>query len=134
MAHAGEGHHLHVTGLTHDEKGYPLMTPQNQGVLVRRLFDKIRIAGDDIIAFDEDQTENADVIVVSYGIISRAPVPIPLVRDMEIRVGRFRMITAWPFPEKRIRELSATTKAFVVPELNMGQMVREVERCAGAVT
>jgi 2-oxoglutarate/2-oxoacid ferredoxin oxidoreductase subunit alpha len=130
MAHAGNGYHLHVTGLTHDEKGYPSMTPQTQDHLVKRLFDKIRIAEYDIIQYDEDQVEDADVVVVSYGISSRvAERAIRMAREMNIKVGRFRMITAWPFPEKRLRELSARVKAFVVPELNMGQMVREVERC-----
>jgi 2-oxoglutarate ferredoxin oxidoreductase subunit alpha len=132
MAHAGQGYHLHVTGLTHDERGYPSMTPQTQDRLVKRLFDKIHVAESDIIQIDEDQTENADVVVVSYGITSRvAERAIQMARDMRINAGRFRLITAWPFPEKRIRELAGRTRAFVVPELNMGQMVREVERCAG---
>src|SRR5262249_12988194 len=74
----------------------------------------------------------ADVIVVSYGITSRvAQRAIELARDSGLRVGKLRLITCWPFPEKRIRELAATAKAFVVPELNLGQMVREVERAAG---
>jgi len=47
-----------------------------------------------------------------------------------IKVGRFRLITAWPFPEKKIAEMAAKVKAFVVPEINLGQMVREVERAA----
>jgi 2-oxoglutarate/2-oxoacid ferredoxin oxidoreductase subunit alpha len=132
MAHAGEGYHLHVTGLTHDERGFPSMTPATQGRLVRRLFDKVRIAEDEITQWDEGDTEKADVIVVSYGITSRvAQRAIELAREMKMKAGRFRLITAWPFPEKRIRELAAQTRAFVVPELNMGQMVREVERCAG---
>jgi 2-oxoglutarate/2-oxoacid ferredoxin oxidoreductase subunit alpha len=118
--------------LTHDERGYPSMTPQTQALLVRRLFDKISIAENEIVQWDEEGTEDADVIVVSYGITSRvAQRAIQTAREMNIRVGRFRLVTAWPFPEKRIRELAAHTRAFVVPELNMGQMVKEVERVAG---
>jgi 2-oxoglutarate ferredoxin oxidoreductase subunit alpha len=56
---------------------------------------------------------------------------IELARQQGLRIGKLRLITCWPFPEKRIRELAARTKAFVVPELNLGQMVREVERAVG---
>ena len=71
MAHAGEGYKFHVTGLTHDERGYPNMTPQTQDKLVRRLQNKIRNATDRIALFEEDALEGADVVVVSYGITSR---------------------------------------------------------------
>ena len=132
MAHAGEGYKFHVTGLTHDERGYPNMTPPMQHTLVTRLRDKIRNAEDRISLFEEDSTENADVIVVSYGITSRvAQRAIDLARKRGLKVGKLRLITVWPFPEKKIRQLAERAKAFVVPELNLGQMVREVERCAG---
>ena len=132
MAHAGEGYNFHVTGLTHDERGYPNMTPQTQDKLVRRLQNKILDAADRITLLEEERTDNADVIVVSYGITSRvAQRGIELARAQGLRVGKLRLITCWPFPEKRIKELARTAKAFVVPELNLGQMVREVERAAG---
>jgi 2-oxoglutarate/2-oxoacid ferredoxin oxidoreductase subunit alpha len=132
MAHAGEGYRFHMTGLTHDERGYPNMTPQMQQKLVRRLQKKIRDAEERISLFEEQGTEKADVIVVSYGITSRvAQRAIDMARARRLKVGKLRLITAWPFPEKKIRELAGRTKAFVVPELNLGQMVREVERCAG---
>jgi 2-oxoglutarate ferredoxin oxidoreductase subunit alpha len=132
MAHAGEGYKFHMTGLTHDERGYPNMTPQMQHTLVTRLQKKIRDAEERISLFEEAGTENADVIVVSYGITSRiAQRAIDMARARGLKVGKLRLITAWPFPEKKIRELAGRTKAFVVPELNLGQMVREVERCAG---
>ena len=131
MAHAGEGYKFHVTGLTHDERGYPNMTPQTQDLLIRRLQGKIQATADRITLFEEEFVDNSDVIVVSYGITSRvAQRGIELARQKGLRVGKLRLITCWPFPEKRIRELAATTKSFVVPELNMGQMVREVERAA----
>jgi 2-oxoglutarate ferredoxin oxidoreductase subunit alpha len=70
-------------------------------------------------------------VVVSYGITSRvAQRAIDLAREQGLRVGKLRLITCWPFPEKKIRELAGLAKAFVVPELNLGQMVREVERAA----
>src|ERR1700687_5579562 len=124
-------HMTHVTGLTHDERGYPNMTPQVQDKLVRRLQNKIRNAADRIAMFEEEHLEGADVVVVSYGITSRvAQRAIEEARKQGLRVGKLRLITAWPFPEKKIRELAANVKAFVVPELNLGQMVREVERAA----
>ena len=131
MAFAGEGYKFHVTGLTHDERGYPNMTPEIQGKLVRRLQNKILSAVDRIAMFEEEQLEDADVVVVSYGITSRvAQRAIDLARARELKVGTLRLITAWPFPEEKIRGLAARVKAFVVPELNLGQMVREVERAA----
>jgi 2-oxoglutarate ferredoxin oxidoreductase subunit alpha len=132
MAHAGQGYGFHVTGLTHDERGYPSMNIPTQDRLVRRLQEKILGAADRLGLYEEDGVENADVIVVSYGITSRvAQRAIEMARAQGIRVGKFRLIAAWPFPEARIRELAKSAKAFVVPELNLGQMVREVERAAG---
>jgi 2-oxoglutarate/2-oxoacid ferredoxin oxidoreductase subunit alpha len=131
MAHAGEGYKFHVTGLTHDERGYPNMTPPMQKKLVTRLQQKISSAVERISMFEEDSTDDADVIVVSYGITSRvAQRAIEMGRAAGLKVGKLRLITAWPFPEYKIRELAAHAKAFVVPELNLGQMVREVERAA----
>jgi 2-oxoglutarate ferredoxin oxidoreductase subunit alpha len=131
MAHAGDGYNFHVTGLTHDERGYPNMTPQIQDKLVRRLQNKILDATDRISMFEEEQFDGADVVVVSYGITSRvAQRAIGAARERGLRVGKLRLITAWPFPDKKIRELAAKVKAFVVPELNLGQMVREVQRAA----
>jgi len=131
MAHAGEGYRFHMTGLTHDQRGYPDMTPPTQHKLVTRLQQKVRAAADRIAMFEEEATENADVIVVSYGITSRvAQRAIDMARDRGMKVGKLRLIMAWPFPETKIRQLASRTKAFVVPELNLGQMVREVERAA----
>ncbi len=131
MAHAGEGYKFHITGLTHDERGYPMMNTASQDKLVKRLKAKIADAGDKIVRYEEDAIGGAEVVVVSYGITSRvAQRAIEMARAKGAKVGRLRLITAWPFPEKRIAELSSKVKAFVVPELNLGQMVREVERAA----
>ena len=134
MAHAGEGYRFHMTGLTHDERGYPAMNPETQDLLVRRLMNKIRNAASQIEHFEEEATEEADVIVVSYGITSRvAQKAIEMAREKGLRVGKLRLITVWPFPASKIRQLAVRAKAFVVPELNMGQMVGEVERAAAGV-
>ena len=131
MAIAGGGYRFHVTGLTHDDRGYPVMTAEAQDKLVRRLVDKIRLNAKDIIRYEEVNVEDAEVIVVSYGISARvARYAVQEARDEGIKAGLLRLITVWPFAEDRIRKLAPKVKAFVVPEINYGQIVREVERCA----
>jgi len=131
MAIAGEGYRFHVTGLTHDERGYPVMTVEAQDQLVRRLVDKIRLNKKDIIRYEEVGVEDAEVIVCAYGISTRvARLAVQEARNAGIRAGMLRLITVWPFAEDRIRELAQQVKAFVVPEINYGQIVLEVERCA----
>jgi 2-oxoglutarate/2-oxoacid ferredoxin oxidoreductase subunit alpha len=131
MVKAGDGYRIHVTGLTHDERGYPNMTVPAHEKMQMRLTDKIMKNVDKIVRFEASGLDNAEVVVVSYGITSRiAQKAIQQAREQGLRVGSFRLITAWPFPEKQIAELSKKVKAFVVPELNLGQMVLEVERLA----
>ena len=132
MAVAGEGYRIHVTGLTHDERGYPAMNAEAQEWNLQRLVKKILHHRDEIIECEERDLEDADVVVVAYGISARtASWPIEMARREGLRVGFLRLITVWPFPEERIRDLACRVKGFVVPEINMGQIVREVERCAG---
>jgi 2-oxoglutarate ferredoxin oxidoreductase subunit alpha len=128
---AGEGYRFHITGLTHDEQGYPVMNWRAQEKLVRRLVDKIRHHTEEIVLYDERDIEDAEVIVVAYGITSRVALrALQMARAEGIRAGLHRPIVVWPFPEKRLRELAEKTKAFVVVEMNYGQMVYEVERYA----
>jgi 2-oxoglutarate ferredoxin oxidoreductase subunit alpha len=132
MVKAGDGYRIHVTGLTHDEQGYPAMNWRAQEKLVRRLVNKIRDNADQIIRYEERDVEAADVVVVAYGISSRVALrALQMARAEGIRAGLLRPIVAWPFPEKRLRALAGKVKAFVVVEMNYGQMVYEVERCAG---
>ncbi len=135
MVKAGDGYKLHLTGLAHDEKGYPLLTQNSkvktQNANTRRLVDKIRLNVDKIIELKEDGIDDAEIIVVSYGITSRVAIRgIEMARAKGIKVGSLRLVTVWPFPEKKITELANKVKAFVVPEINYGQIVFEVERCA----
>jgi 2-oxoglutarate ferredoxin oxidoreductase subunit alpha len=132
MAKAGEGYRAEVTGLTHDEHGYPAMNWQAQHKLVSRLIGKIRGNVDRIARWEEQGLEDADVAVVAYGITSRvAERAVQMARAEGLKVGLLRPVVVWPFPEKRIRELTSRVRAFVVVEMNYGQMVYEVERCAG---
>jgi 2-oxoglutarate/2-oxoacid ferredoxin oxidoreductase subunit alpha len=132
MVAAGQGYRFHTTGLTHDERGYPAMTAAAQEALVPRLIDKIRGNAADIIRVEETDVDGAEVVVVSYGITSRvARAAVQQARAEGRAVGELRLITLWPFPEARIAELSRSVRGFVVPEINLGQIALEVERCAG---
>ncbi|MFH1740972.1 MAG: 2-oxoacid:acceptor oxidoreductase subunit alpha [bacterium] len=131
MVKVGDGYNVHVTGLTHDERGYPMMNAEMQDKLVRRLSEKISKNSRKIERFEESEIDGADVVLVSYGITSRVAMEgIRLAREEGIRVGVLRLVVVWPFPGWRIAELSYQVKAFVVPELNLGQIVYEVERFA----
>jgi 2-oxoglutarate ferredoxin oxidoreductase subunit alpha len=132
LVKAGDGYCIHITGLTHDEQGYPAMNWRAQEKLVRRLGTKIRNNVDQITRYEERDVEDAEVIVVAYGITSRVALrALQTARREGLRVGLLRPIVVWPFPEKRLRALAEKVKAFVVVEMNYGQMVYEVERCAG---
>jgi 2-oxoglutarate ferredoxin oxidoreductase subunit alpha len=131
MVKAGDGYRIHVTGLTHDERGYPAMNAEANRWNVTRIMDKIRENRKDIIQVEKSKLRGADVVVLSYGISARTSLwPIELARKEGIKVGYLRLITVWPFPDELIAELAEKVQAFIVPEINMGQISREVERCA----
>lgn len=135
MAPLGAGYRIHVTGLTHDERGYPVITPEAQDRLVRRLVGKIRNRAREICQVEESNLEDAEVVFVAYGITSRVVLrTMNLARQRGLKVGLLRPVVVWPFPEWRIRELAPRVKAFVVPELNLGQIAFEVERLAAGRT
>jgi 2-oxoglutarate ferredoxin oxidoreductase subunit alpha len=132
MAPTGAGYRFHITGLTHDERGYPDMSPAAQARLIRRLIDKIRRNAVALTDIQHEGLDDAEAVVVSYGITSRVMLPaVAEARAHGRKVGVLRLRAVWPFPEHVIRDLAARVKTFIVPELNMGQIVREVERCGG---
>jgi 2-oxoglutarate ferredoxin oxidoreductase subunit alpha len=131
MAVVGQGYHVHVTGLTHDERGYPVITDDVQERNIRHLVGKIRNNADKIVQVDTEGLDDAQVVVVAYGCTAR--VGRQAVEDLRSRghkVGLLRLVTLWPFPSKIIRSLAGRVKAFIVPEINYGQMAYEVERTA----
>ncbi len=131
FARAGDGYRFHTTGLTHDERGYPDMSAECQEKCVLRLIEKIKRNAGRIVRFEEEETDGAEVVLISYGITARvARMAVEMARKRGVKVGVLRLIALWPFPEDRIRELAPKINAFVVPEINYGQMVLEVERCA----
>ena len=126
---AGDGHAIHVTSLTHDERGYPAINEEAQRALVERLMDKIRNARRDIVEYECVDLDDAEVVLVAYGSTARSALrAMRLARERGIRVGLLRWITVWPFPGDVISALD--TRAVIVPEGNEGQIVREVERFA----
>ncbi|AFM22765.1 2-oxoacid:acceptor oxidoreductase subunit alpha [Desulfomonile tiedjei] len=131
MAVAGQGYHVHVTGLTHDERGYPVITDAVQERNVRHIVDKIRKNAEKIIRYDAVFLDDAEVVVVAYGCTSRvARQSVEDMRAKGVKAGLLRLITLWPFPSQVIRRLAKQAKAFVVPEINYGQIAYEVERTA----
>ena len=129
MVRTGRGYHFHITGLTHDERGYPAMNADEQKKLVGRLIAKVRNNAEAIARYEEKFIEDAEIVVVAYGITARvAERAVQMAREQGIAAGLLRPVVVWPFPEKRIRELAARARAFVVAEMNYGQIVLEVER------
>lgn len=129
MAGFGDGYRWHVTGLTHNDWGFPTTNPEAIDKKMRRLMRKVDRFRDDIVKYDTVEVEDAEILVVSYGSVSRSS--IRAVRDARargIKVGHFRPITLWPFADKELERIARNVKTIIVPELNCGQMVLEVER------
>lgn len=128
---AGEGYRLHITGLTHDERGYPLTDAETQDRLVSRLIQKIRRNRDLIIDYEESYLEGAEVVVITYGSSYRPALKaVRNLRRDDLPIGLLKLNTVWPFAEDLVRKLAGEIQAFVVAEVNFGQIALEVERCA----
>jgi 2-oxoglutarate ferredoxin oxidoreductase subunit alpha len=127
----GKGYKFHITGLTHDYRGYPVITAKAHEWNVRRLMDKVNNHVDDIIWLQEQDVDGAEVVVMAYGISSRVMQPaIRRARKEGIKVGQIKMVTVWPFPEKRVRDLAGKVKSLIMVEMNLGQVFLEMDRCA----
>jgi len=127
-----DGYRFHVTSLAHDKSGFPTTNPEIAEKLINRLNDKIMNNLGDIIIYDTFLAEDAEVVVIAYGSVSRsAKRAVKEARAAGIKAGLFRLVTIWPFPEKEVAALSGTAGALIVPEMNLGQLRREVERAAG---
>ncbi len=129
MAAYGDGYRFHVTGLIHDESGFPSNSTEVAQTLMTRIMKKIEDNVEDIITYEETNIDDADVILLSYGGTARsANSAMKKAREMGLKVGLFRPITIWPFPEKRLKEIAKNAKSIIVAEMNYGQLVLEVER------
>jgi len=129
MAILGEGYRYHVTGLTHDETGFPTSDPEKINQNIRRLYQKIEKHKDEIIRVEERYTEDAEIAVFAYGSVARSAYSaVKEARKKGIKVGLMRPITLWPFPYKKVSDLTNRVKRIIVPEMNMGQIIEEVKR------
>ncbi len=135
MATASSGYRIMTTGLTHDERGYPVINSEAQEKLVKRINDKIRLNKDKIIKVEEYQLDDADIAFVSFGSSARvAKGAVNRARKKGIKAGLLRLITIWPFADDHIEKLADQVKKIIVPEINYGQITREVERAAHGKT
>lgn len=133
MPSIGDGYNVHVTGLTHDEKGYPVMSVETQKEMMERLLGKIRNNLDDIIITEDYLLDDADIVIVSYGVSARTSyTAVDEARKQGFKAGLLRLVTVWPFPDEKIRKLAKRVRGFITVEINMGQICREVQRCAGS--
>lgn len=125
----GMGKRYHITGLIHDERGFPTSDPDKADALCTRLMEKIARSKNDIISYERYELDDADIAIVCYGGTARSVrSAIKKARGNGIKVGMFRAITIWPFPEKQIEQLSKNVKHIIVAEHNYGQIIGEVER------
>ena len=131
---AGDGYRIHITGLTHDERGYPAVDAETQEILVTRLINKIRKNRNKIIDYKGYFLNEAKIIIVTYGSSVRPALKaMRSLRKDGVKVGLLKLNTIWPFAEDLIRKLSKKAEAFIVPEVNFGQIALEVERCTSGM-
>jgi 2-oxoglutarate ferredoxin oxidoreductase subunit alpha len=134
MARPGDGYRVHTTGLTHSESGFPTQNPEAVTRNLSRLFSKLERHRDSIDSWEELHCADADVVIVAIGISARAAArAMELCRAEGLRVGLFRPITLWPFPEAALRRATTQARAVLVPEMNTGQLRLEVERVLGGM-
>jgi 2-oxoglutarate ferredoxin oxidoreductase subunit alpha len=133
MATFGEGYKFYATGLTHDETGHPKTdSAEHHSDLVKRLCDKVRKNSDRICKTQRVMLDDAEVCVVAYGSVARSALSaVAEGRSKGIKIGLLRLITIWPFPDGAVEAVAEKVDRIIVPEMNYGQLVREVERSAG---
>lgn len=135
MASFGDGYRWHVTGLTHNDFGFPSAKEDEVEKNVKRLVRKINRFRDDIVEYETLAIDDAEIVVLSFGTVARSSIrAVNEARRRGIKVGHFRPVTLWPFPDKEIYQIAKKSKIIIVPELNCGQMVLEVERAVHGKT
>lgn len=131
LAPFGDGFRYHVTGLFHDEMGFPTADSAIVDVEMKRMHAKIDDNLADIVEWDERETQDADIVIVTYGSTARSAMEaINIAKQEGLKVGLFRLQTIWPFPAQQIAELTGRVKKILVPEQNFGQVLLEVQRNA----
>lgn len=131
LASFGDGYRFHLTGLAHDERGFPTSDPATVVAKLERMHRKVDRHVDEIVTVERFLLDDADVAVVAFGIAAAAARDaVLLARDQGIRAGLLRLVTLWPFPDAALAEVAGSARVLLVAELNLGQIVREVARAA----
>jgi 2-oxoglutarate ferredoxin oxidoreductase subunit alpha len=129
FAQFGSGYRYNVTGLTHTEAGFPTATPENTQALLTRLHHKLEIAKPDITIFNQYEMTDAEYAIITFGSTTRSALSaVRQARALGIPIGLIHLITIWPFPEEIILETAKKVKQILVPEMNLGQLVLEIDR------
>jgi len=130
----GTGYRTYVTGLTHNERGFPATDKQpDHERLVKRITEKITDDADELVRVEKINLDDADIAFVTYGATARpAESAMEMGRKEGIKVGLLRLKIVWPFPEKEILKLAKNVDTIIVPEMNLGQIVHVVREHAGA--
>ncbi|PWH13157.1 MAG: 2-oxoacid:acceptor oxidoreductase subunit alpha [Anaerolineae bacterium] len=132
MAAFGRGYRYHITGLFHDEVGFPTQRLDEVEPWLERVNGKLERHADDILLYQADYQPGARVAVLSYGATARtARHAVKQLRESGQKVNLFTAYTIWPFPEKAVEELADSVERIIVPEMNLGQLALEVERVVG---
>jgi len=135
MSAFGDGYRYHVTGLVHDVRGFPTQRPDEIVAFMNRLFRKINQHFMDIQLVEEELTADAEVAVIAYGSVSRsARRAVREARERGVKAGLIQVVTIWPFPRQALEPVLRRVKAVLVPEMNMGQLSREVKRINQGMT
>lgn len=129
MADFGDGYRYHVTGLTHDVRGFPTERPDEIGPFIARLFRKVSQHMADIHQGELFMMDDAEIGIIAYGSVARsAKRAVRDARERGIKAGLLKLCTIWPFMRTAVEGVLAQCRAVVVPEMNMGQISREVKR------
>ena len=135
LAPFGTGYRYHVTGLTHNKTGFSTMVPSEVEEVNWRLVNKVEQNADDIVEWEEVYTDDAETLILAYGGAARAArEAVEELRAQGEKVGMFRPISIWPFPERALKSLLPKVNTILVTEMNAGQLAQEVERIAGGET
>jgi 2-oxoglutarate ferredoxin oxidoreductase subunit alpha len=134
IAPFGEGYRFHVTGLAHDESGFPTNVRPKVRALLERLERKIMAEYATFKEAEQIGVDDAEILIFAFGSVARsARRAMRTARERSLSVGLYRPVVIWPFPYDDVKELGGRVKRIVVPEMNMGQLVHEV-RCAAGST
>jgi len=131
MASFGDGYRYNVTGLTHDQEGFPTNVASEIREKLDKLRNKIERFTGEIYKLRSEMMDDAKIAVFSYGMVARAAYQaVKMARAKRIRVGVIQPLTIWPFADNQIHDLLSNVKKVIVAELNMGQLVHEIRRVA----